>query len=218
VRLDDRIAELAEINDEVVGAGITREVYTPSYMRSLELVRSWMEAAGLRTRLDAVGNLFGRLEGSDPDLAALLTGSHFDTTLNAGRYDGVFGVLGAVEAVDRLEGRPRRSIEVVGFAGEEPRFGAGCIGSRAMVGLLSRDDLDRMVDRGGVSVAEAMRSVGFDPGSLAQARLAPGDYCGHLELHIEQGPELEAAGVPIGVVEHIAAPHESPSRCPQRCV
>ncbi len=208
MRLDDRIAELAEINDEQVGSGITREVYTPSYTRSVELVRGWMEAAGLTTRVDAAGNLFGRLEGTDPGLPALLTGSHFDTTLNAGRYDGVLGVLGAIEAVDRLEVRLRRSIEVIGFAGEEPRFGAGCIGSRAMVGLLSREDLDRMVDRNGVTVAEAMRGVGLEPEAIEHARVRPGDYCGHLELHIEQGPELESAGIPIGVVEHIAAPHD----------
>ncbi len=87
-----------------------------------------MTEAGLVTREDAAGNLYGRLEGSDPGLPALLTGSHFDTTLDAGRYDGVLGVLGAIEAVERLQTRPRRSIEVIGFAGEEPRFGAGCIG------------------------------------------------------------------------------------------
>jgi hydantoinase/carbamoylase family amidase len=208
MRLDDRIAELAEINDETIGTGITREVYTPSYTRSVAVVRTWMTQAGLVTREDAVGNLFGRLEGSEKELPALLTGSHFDTTLDAGRYDGVLGVLGAIEAVERLPARPRRSIEVIGFAGEEPRFGAGCIGSRAMIGALSRADLDHMVDRDGVSVAAAMRSVGLDPDAVGRARIEPAAYCGHLELHIEQGPELEAAGIAVGVVERIAAPHD----------
>ena len=208
MRLDDRIAELAEINDEATGTGITREVYTPSYTRSVTLVREWMTQAGLVTREDAAGNLFGRLEGGDPELPALLTGSHFDTTLDAGRYDGVLGVLGAIEAVERLQTRPRRSIEVIGFAGEEPRFGAGCVGSRAMIGALSRVDLDRMVDRDGVSVAAAMRLVGLDPDAIEHARIDPSDYCGLLELHIEQGPELEAAEISVGVVERIAAPHD----------
>ena len=208
MRLDDRIAQLAEINDERTGAGITREVYTESYTRSVQLVSGWMSQAGLVTREDAAGNLFGRLEGTDPSLPALLTGSHFDTTLDAGRYDGVVGVLGAIESVERLADRPRRSIEVIGFAGEEPRFGAGCVGSRAMIGALSRDDLDRMLDRNGISMAAAMRSVGLDPDALAQARIDPAAYCGHLELHIEQGPELEAAGISVGVVERIAAPHD----------
>ena len=208
MRLDDRIAELAQINDEATGTGITREVYTPSYTRSVALVSSWMEQAGLVTREDAAGNLFGRLEGSDPQLPALLTGSHFDTTLDAGRYDGVLGVLGAIEAVERLPERPRRSIEVIGFAGEEPRFGAGCVGSRAMIGALSRADLDRMIDRHGISVATAMTSVGLDPDTIGQAQIDPTAYSGHLELHIEQGPELEAAGISVGVVERIAAPHD----------
>jgi ureidoglycolate amidohydrolase len=208
MRLEERIAELAQINGESTGAGITREVYTPLYTRSVAYVRECMTQAGLATREDAAGNLFGRLDGRDPQLPAMLTGSHFDTTLNAGRYDGVLGVLGAIEAVERLTERPRRSIEVVGFAGEEPRFGSGCIGSRAMVGALSRADLDRMVDRDGVSVAAAMRSVGLEPDALEQARIDPSAYFGHLELHIEQGPELERAGVPIGVVERIAAPHD----------
>src|ERR1700749_2715552 len=99
VRLDERIEELAQINDERVGGGITREVYTASYAASVALVRRWMEDAGLVTREDAAGNLFGRLQGTDATLPAVLTGSHFDTTLNAGRYDGVLGVLGALEAV-----------------------------------------------------------------------------------------------------------------------
>jgi hydantoinase/carbamoylase family amidase len=209
--LHDRIEQLAQIQSEVLGTGVTREVYTPAYSEATELVAGWMRELDLQTRIDAVGNLYGRWQGEQPELPLVLTGSHFDTTLDAGRFDGVLGVLGAIDALRRLKAdgfRPRRSIEIVGFAGEEPRFGAGCIGSRAMVGALSRDDLDRMRDRRGVSVAEAMRGVGLDPDRLGDALLNAEDIHMLVELHIEQGAVLEADGLPIGVVEHIAAPHD----------
>jgi len=100
--LHTRIDQLARLQSEVLGAGITREVYTPVYSEATALVADWMQKAGLETRLDAAGNLFGRWSGSDPQLPAVWTGSHFDTTLNAGAYDGVLGVLGAVAAAEQL--------------------------------------------------------------------------------------------------------------------
>ena len=173
VGLHDAIDALAAFNDDPGAGGITREVYTPTYAAALERVADWMREAGLEVRLDAVGNLFGRWAGSDPGEAAVLTGSHVDTTLNAGRYDGVVGVLGAIEAVRamrRLGIRPRRSIEVVAWAGEEPRFGTGCIGSRMATGELGRDDLDRLSDRDGTSLAEALRARASTPtGSRTRA-------------------------------------------------
>jgi hydantoinase/carbamoylase family amidase len=211
VNLHEQIAALAQIDSVHEGGGLTREVYTPEYRQAVELVSGLMRDAGLEVREDAVGNLFGVWPGSDPDLGRILTGSHFDTTLNAGRYDGVLGVLGAIEAVRLLRARgfaPRHGIEVVGFAGEEPRFGAGCIGSRAMIGSITRGDLDRMADRNGVTVAAAMRGVGLDPDRLGDARIDARDYAAQVELHIEQGAVLEARGIAIGVVEHIAAPHD----------
>ena len=186
-------------------------MYTPGYSEATELVAALMRAAGLDVRQDSVGNLFGRWPGTDPDAPRVLTGSHFDTTLNAGKYDGVLGVLGAIDAVRRLQARgvqPRRTIEIVGFAGEEPRFGAGCIGSRAMVGQLTREDLDTMRDREGISIAEAMRAVGLDPDRLREAVLDHENVHVLVELHIEQGAVLEHDGITIGVVEHIAAPHD----------
>jgi hydantoinase/carbamoylase family amidase len=209
--LHKRIDQLAQIQSEVLGAGVTREVYTSAYTEATDLVASWMHELGLRTRVDAAGNLFGRWQGEQPDLPVVLTGSHFDTTLDAGRYDGVLGVLGAIDAIRQLQAdgfRPTRSVEIVGFAGEEPRFGAGCIGSRAMVGALSRADLDSMRDRYGISVAEAMRGVGLDPDRIDDARIDATKIHMLVELHIEQGAVLEAEGLPIGVVEHIAAPHD----------
>jgi hydantoinase/carbamoylase family amidase len=211
VRLDDRIAELATYNDDPAAGGITREVYTPTYARALDLVIGWMHEAGLRTRLDAVGNLYGSWAGSDPDAPRVLTGSHVDTTLNAGAYDGVLGVLGAIEAVQTLRAAgfaPRRTIEVVAWAGEEPRFGTGCVGSRCAAGELTRADLDRLVDRDGISMARALRDAGFDPDRLADAVIDPPTVHALVELHIEQAIVLETGGEPIGVVEAIAAPHD----------
>jgi hydantoinase/carbamoylase family amidase len=141
----------------------------------------------------------------------VLTGSHFDTTLNAGRYDGVLGVLGAIDAVGVLRERgwtPRRTIEVVGIAGEEPRFGSGCIGSRVMTGAISRAELDSMCDRAGVSVARAMAGRGLDPDRVAEAIIDPATVHAFVELHIEQGAVLETGGHQIGIVQMIAAPHD----------
>lgn len=205
----ERIDELARLNADPDAGGITREVFTPLYAEAVTLVRGWMEDAGLTTRIDAFGNLLGRREGTRPGAAAILSGSHFDTTLNAGRYDGVVGVLGAIEAAARLRDTPlARPLEIIGFAGEEPRFGTGCIGSRALVGALGRRDLDVLTDRDGVSIAQAQRGVGLDPDALERARLGPRAVASFVELHIEQGAVLEDAGLPIGVVEAIAAPHD----------
>src|SRR4051812_34712131 len=209
MELHDAIARLAEFNDDPAAGGITREVFTPTYAAALDYVAGLMRDAGLETRLDAFGNLFGRWVGPDPDAPALLTGSHVDTTLNAGRYDGVVGVLGAIAAVRalRAEGvEPQRSVEVVAFAGEEPRFGTGCIGSRAVMGDLDRADLERLTDRDGTSLAAALTRAGLDPDRIAEARL--GAVHAFVELHIEQGTVLECSGEPIGVVEAIAAPHD----------
>jgi ureidoglycolate amidohydrolase len=205
------IERLAQFNDDPSAGGITREVFTPTYARALEWVTERMRDAGLQTRVDAFGNLWGRAEGSDSRAPRVITGSHIDTTLNAGRYDGVLGVLGAIEAlrVMRADGlAPRRTIEVVAFAGEEPRFGSGCIGSRAIVGALGDDAPERLRDREGVSLGEALREFGLDPGRIAEARLDPSSVHAFVELHIEQGAVLETHGEAIGVVTAIAAPHD----------
>jgi hydantoinase/carbamoylase family amidase len=209
--LHTAIAELAGIDSAHEGDGLTREVYTPEYSQAVDFVTGLMEEVGLEVRQDAAGNLFGRWTGSDPAAPAVWTGSHFDTTLNAGAYDGVLGVLGAITAVGRLRDagfEPRATIEVIGFAGEEPRFGAGCIGSRAMIGALSREELDTMVDRHGVSIAQAMSAVGLDPDRIAAAEFDPAGVSAFVELHIEQGAVLEQRGIGLGVVERIAAPHQ----------
>ncbi len=210
-RLHARIAELATYNDDPAAGGITREIYTRTYAAALDRVMAWMREAGLEPRLDAVGNLFGTWAGTEVDAPRVLTGSHVDTTLNAGAYDGVLGVLGAIAAVASLRAsgfEPRRTIEVVAWAGEEPRFGTGCVGSRAAAGELARADLDRLIDRDGVSMASALRLAGFEPDRLAEATIDPAGVHALIELHIEQAIVLETHGEPIGIVEAIAAPHD----------
>ena len=207
-RLHERIAELAQLNDDPAAGGITREVFTPTYARAVALVSGWMREAGLTVRFDAFGNLFGRWEAPG---AAVVTGSHIDTTLNAGAYDGVLGVLGAIEAVEQLRASgltPARPIDVVAWAGEEPRFGTGCVGSRAAAGALSREDLDRLVDRDGVTLAAALASAGLDPDRVGDAEIDPSAVHALVELHIEQGIVLETHGEEIGLVEAIAAPYD----------
>jgi hydantoinase/carbamoylase family amidase len=209
--LQSMIDELAAFNDDPAAGGITREVYTPTYRAALDQVSAWMREAGLAPRLDAVGNLFGAWKGSEPGAPRVLTGSHVDTTLNAGRYDGVLGVLGAIDAVRRLRAEgvaPRRTIEVVAWAGEEPRFGTGCVGSRAAAGQLDRARLDALRDRDGISMAEALRDAGHDPDRFREAELDPSTVHALVELHIEQGAVLEDAGEALGVVTAIAAPHD----------
>ena len=207
----EQLEQLSLINDDPSAGGITREVFTATYMRASDVVAELMAQAGLSVRSDAFGNLLGRIDGRDSAAAAVLSGSHIDTTLNAGAYDGVLGVLGAIEAVRALRAigwEPARSLEVVCFAGEEPRFGSGCLGSRALTGSLTRAELDSMCDREGVSIAEAMRGIGLDPDRLEDARLDTDAVHAFVELHIEQAGVLEAAGISIGAVTHIAAPHD----------
>ncbi len=210
-RLHDALARLATYSDTPPQRGITREVYGPTYMRALEFVREAMEAAGLTTRVDAMGNLVGRAVGTEPALPRVCTGSHFDTTLDAGAYDGVVGVLGAIEAIHLLRERHavlRRTVEVIGFAGEEPRFGLGCLGSRAMMGQIGPERLQQLIDRDGVTLATALARAGLDPAEVGRARVPVAEMHAFIELHVEQGGTLVELGRPLGIVERIAAAHD----------
>jgi ureidoglycolate amidohydrolase len=168
-----------------------------------------MAEAGLEVRGDAAGNVVARWEAEDPAAPPVATGSHIDAIPDAGRFDGVVGVLGGLEAIRALSAagvRPRRPVDLICFTAEEPtRFGLGCLGSRILAGVVDGERLARLRDGDGVTLDEARAAAGVS-GDLEAARLAPGAYAAFLELHIEQGPLLEAAGVPIGVVTAIAAP------------
>ncbi len=154
------------------------------------------EEARLAVRQDAIGNIFARWNGADPEAPAVGTGSHIDAIPNAGKYDGVVGVLGGLEAIRALQQsgfRPKNSIELLVFVTEEPtRFGIGCLGSRMLSGTLSADAAGKLKDRDGESVDEVRRKAGLN-GNLQDVRLPTGYYKGFVELHIEQGPLLERA-------------------------
>jgi hydantoinase/carbamoylase family amidase len=207
-RIQSEIEELALISDAEAPA-VTRIVFTP---RDLE-ARAWLRAkcldAGLGVRQDAIGNMFARWIGTDQRAAPVATGSHVDAIPNAGKYDGVVGVLGGLEAIRALQGsgfRPTRSIELILFTSEEPtRFGIGCLGSRMLSGTLTAEAVRRLTDASGQNL-EQVRQAADMQGDLESVRLDSGHYSAFIELHIEQGPLLESARVPLGIVESIAAP------------
>ncbi len=207
-RLIREIETLATLSDAPAPA-VTRILFTPTDLRGRAYVKQLAVEAGLSVREDAIGNLFFRWQGADPALPAVATGSHIDAIPFSGKYDGVVGVLGAIEAVRALRRAgfvPQRSIEVICVTAEEPtRFGIGCVGSRALCGQLQPEQLQQLKDTEGQDL-EAVRRAAGCKGELASVALPKGCYAAFVELHIEQGPRLEAAGMDIGVVTAIAAP------------
>jgi ureidoglycolate amidohydrolase len=197
---------------------VTRIVFTPRDLEARAYITSLAEAAGFLIHTDAIGNTFFRLEGTHPELPAVATGSHADAIPHAGMYDGTVGVLGGLEAMRSLREsgfQPRRSIETILFTSEEPtRFGIGCLGSRLLGGVLSPTTADALPDllpqkdptaEPNLTLHQVRTAAGFT-GDLATVPLTPNHFHAWLELHIEQGPLLERANLPIGIVTHIAAP------------
>jgi ureidoglycolate amidohydrolase len=188
---------------------VTRVVFTPTDLQARAWLISRCDEAGLAVRQDAVGNVFARWSGADPAAPAVGTGSHIDAIPNAGKYDGVVGVLSGLEAMRALQRcgfQPKHSIELLVFATEEPtRFGVGCLGSRLLSGALTGEAARQLRDRSGESLDEVRQKAGFQ-GDLQSVELPAGYYKAFLELHIEQGPLLERAQTPLGIVMKIAAP------------
>jgi N-carbamoyl-L-amino-acid hydrolase len=205
-RAEEQVAELSRLRRDD-RRGWTRQVFSDPYRESREWVAARMRDAGLEVHRDAAGNLVGRLAGSRPSAPALMTGSHTDTVDGGGRFDGVVGVLAAVEVARsiRASGAPlSRDLLVVDFLGEEPNeFGLSCLGSRAMAGETTAADLGRR-DGAGRTLAAAYEDFGLDPSAVLQpSRLDPGPLHAFVELHIEQGPALEQGGEQIGVVTSV---------------
>lgn len=208
-RLQAEIDELAAIT-EVEPPAVTRVIYSEKDFAAREQVKGLCRGAGLTLREDAVGNLYARWEGEDPSLPAVATGSHIDAIPNAGKFDGVVGVLGGLEAIRALKRagvKPRRSIELISFTSEEPtRFGIGCLGSRLMSGSLSLEKALALADREGRTLESWLGTTPYKWGDREAIRLREGHFHAFVELHIEQGPILEREGLDIGAVTHIAAP------------
>jgi allantoate deiminase len=198
-RLLDRLRRHGATAD----GGVTRPVYTGAWRAAMAELEDWLAEAGLEVRHDAAGSRFGRLAGAAPEV--VLSGSHVDSVVRGGAYDGILGVVMAGCAVRWLAasaGRPTRTLEVLANCEEESsRFACNFWGSRAIAGAIGRDEPDRLADDEGVTIGDAMRACGLDPGRLGEARRT--DLAAFVEPHIEQGPVLAQHGDVIGVVDQI---------------
>ncbi|MDT8860887.1 Zn-dependent hydrolase [Alkalihalobacillus sp. MEB130] len=210
-RLWKTIKELSEIGSgtNIAEEGVTRLSLSLEDLEARHYVISLMEEAGLDVRVDEVGNIIGKLEGTDPNAPIVMTGSHVDTVLQGGVFDGTLGVLGAIEAVRSIKEsgiQLTHSIEVVSFTDEEgTRFGTGYIGSKAMTGYLDEATLS-LTDANGITYAEALHQAGFDPTLYKQAIRKPEEIKAYVEMHIEQGKVLEENELAVGVVTNIQGP------------
>ncbi len=190
----------------------TRRSFTPLYRQGRELVANWMRKAGLEVSLDQAANLIGRRPGSVAGLAPIALGSHTDTVPGGGRFDGIIGVVAGIEIARCLNEANitlRHPLEVIDYLAEEPsEFGLSTIGSRAMAGALSPEHL-RLTDPSGRTLAEGIAQMGGNPERIGEAQREPGAFALSLELHIEQGPVLEEAGIPIGIVTGLVGIHRA---------
>lgn len=198
------VFELAEFG-KVGESGVTRLVYSPEWVAATDQYAAWCEQSGLAVRRDAVGNVWGRLEGSEGG-KSIVSGSHIDSQAPGGRYDGALGALAGLIAVRSLReqfGQPKRTLEALAFCEEESsRFpSANYWGSRAITGRVQPGDPDKTIAFTGETMADAMRAVGLDPARIPEARRNDIDM--FIELHIEQGPILEQADLPVAVVDAI---------------
>jgi N-carbamoyl-L-amino-acid hydrolase len=189
--------------------GFTRISFSREYRQALDYLAGLMaEEADLEVSMDAVGNLTGRRPGGMMNAPAIVVGSHVDTVRGGGRFDGIVGVVGGLEVARFLKESGTsllHPLEVVAFVAEEPSpFGISTIGSRAMAGKLTRNEVDTLRDAEGRTLAEAIRQLGGDPQSLETCRRDGKDISMYIELHIEQGPVLEEERCPLGIVSGIA--------------
>ncbi|WP_395243579.1 allantoate amidohydrolase [Agromyces sp. MMS24-K17] len=205
-RVMARCDELAAITS--MDGGIERVYLSAEHARVNRIAAEWMRDAGLATRQDAAGNQLGRIDGRDPDAPVLMLGSHLDTVPDAGRYDGIAGVLMAIEVVRLLRHRIPAfpfGLEVMAFSDEEgTRFGKALLGSSAVAGAWDDTWWD-LADADGTTLRQAFLEFGLDPSRVGEAARRPGELAGYLEAHIEQGPQLDRAGEALAVVSSIAS-------------
>ncbi len=207
-RLQAHFEQMSEIG-KLGETGTCRPTMTPVEKKAFELAATWMRDSNMTTRIDNFGNLVGRLYGTDPSLPVLMMGSHLDSQPYGGRFDGVAGVLCAIEAISTLveQGiRPARTIDIVSFADEEGwRFNKGLFGSRGILGRLEEGEIQR-TDKDGITREKALIDFGCDPTKFKESEYPAGSIFCFLELHIEQGPILDLGHKPIGVVSGISGP------------
>jgi allantoate deiminase len=197
--------ELGAISEDA--SVLTRTFLSPPHRTAGERVIGWMQAAGMTARFDAIGNVVGRYEAEASGRPALLLGSHIDTVRDAGKYDGILGVLTSIACIGALHETGSHlpfAIELIAFGDEEGvRFPATLMGSRALAGSFDPAWLD-LRDAAGVRLADALAAFGLDAGGIPALARRRDDVLGYVELHIEQGPVLESDGLPLGIVTAIA--------------
>lgn len=206
-RIQENIEALCNFND-TPGNGITRFSYSENDLKARKYLMTFFEEMGLKVRTDSIGNIFARYEGNCPDLPVVMTGSHIDSVKNGGRFDGIVGVIGAIEAVRVMyenNYKPSHSIEIAIFAEEEgSNFQVPVLGSKVLVGKLNIDDIKTIKNTRGQSAYDLIKAAGFTPDKIDRDLLKKGDIKAMIELHIEQSVRLEKEGYTIGIVEGIA--------------
>lgn len=210
-RIKKDIEELSKFNSSTEG-GLTRFSLTKEDKMARDYLKGELEKLNLEIYEDPAGTLFGRKQGSDKNAKTILIGSHFDSVKNGGNFDGPAGVVMALEIMRTLDENNvslKNSLEFVAMIEEEGgRFGSGVFGSRAMVGLVDYEQLEKNKDKDGISMAEAFRDFGFDPSKIKEAKKDKEEIKAFIELHIEQGPILEKESKDIGIVEFIVGINE----------
>lgn len=205
-RIEQAVEALAQFN-ATPGAGITRLSYTAEYRAAQEYLKRELEAAGLSVRLDPVGDLIGRREGTDRSLAAIAVGSHLDSVRGGGKYDGAMGIICGLELARMMQEDDlalRHPFEVVAIAEEEGNsFGSGIMGGKALSGLLETDYLKQLTNGDGVSAYDVMKAYGLAPDELPAVKRDRSSWAYFIEPHIEQGPVLESEGLSVGIVDTI---------------
>ncbi len=207
-RLQQSIEKIATYSD--AGEGINRLAYTKADQEAKNYLIRQFEDEGLTVRVDTVGNVIARREGLHSELPVVAMGSHIDSVYDAGKYDGVIGVVAALEIIRLLNEESIQTlhpIEVIIFSCEESaRFSIATVGSKAMAGVLPAINLHALTDRDGITMAEAFRENQLDLEKVERAVRRPASFKSYVELHIEQGPILEGERLDIGIVSAIAAP------------
>jgi len=205
--LIEKIEQLAQFGKRETG--VTRLAFSKEDQLARKFILQEMQEIGLNIKIDGFGNIFGRLEGTHPELPAVATGSHMDSVPEGGKYDGPVGVIAALSAIRELKTRGplTNSVEMIVFSAEESsRFGYATMGSKVMAGTADLKAWQTVTDSKGITLPEALASCGFDFNQLVEARREPGEWKAFIEIHIEQGPVLDLEKIKIGIVSGIAAP------------
>ncbi|KOO46367.1 hydantoinase [Priestia koreensis] len=208
-RIQNRLEQLAVIG-KIGETGVCRLAHSKEDREAVDLFRTWMDEAGFETEIDCFGNLVGKLQGTDPSAPLLVIGSHLDSQPYGGRFDGAAGCVAALEVAQTLKENDQRLVHgfhLICFSDEEgSRFAKGLFGSKGLLGMLKKDDLERQ-DKNGMTRREALQEFGVNPLDISYEGVYKAqDLLAFLELHIEQGPILDKSNEPIGIVTGISGP------------